>query len=67
MITPKFAQAEVALSTIDGNAFSIMGATIKALKAVGATPDEIKEYQAEAMSGSYENLVKTTMEWVEIS
>lgn len=57
---------EVELVGRDGNAFAIMGAVTKALRQNGYTPDDIDEYKKEAMSGDYDNLLRVTMEWVEV-
>ena len=50
----------------DGNAFAILGKVTKAMKMSGYSQDEIKEYQAKAMSGDYDHLLATTMEYVEV-
>jgi hypothetical protein len=50
----------------DGNAFAILGNMIKALRKAGATPDEVKEFQAEATSGDYNNLLQTCCKWANI-
>lgn len=50
----------------DGNAFSIMGAVTKALKAEGATPEEIAEYRRDSMSGDYDHLLSVAHEWVNV-
>ena len=50
----------------DGNAFAIMGKVVKALRRAGYSQDQIKEYQAKAMSGDYDNLLAVTMEYVEV-
>ncbi len=55
---------EVELVGKDGNAFAIMGAVCKELKRAGYGQEFIKEYQAEAMSGDYDNLLRVTMEYV---
>ena len=57
---------EVQLVGQDGNAFAIMRAVTKALRQNGYTPDDIDEYKKEAMSGDYDNLLRVTMEWVEV-
>ena len=49
----------------DGNAFAIMGAVTKALKKAGF-PDEAKAYTKEATAGDYDNLLRVTMEYVEV-
>jgi len=56
----------VQLTGEDGNAFAIMAAVIRGLRQAGATPDEVGEYQAEAMSGDYNNLLRVSMEWVNV-
>jgi hypothetical protein len=55
----------VKLTGEDGNAFAILGRVIKALKRAGLA-DLAKEYQAEAMAGDYDHLLRTTMEYVEV-
>lgn len=62
---PKY-DVKVQLTGNDGNAFAIMGAVKNALKKAGATPDEISQYLAESMSGDYDNLLRTAMEWVKV-
>lgn len=49
----------------DGNAFAIMGQVTKALKRAGHA-DLVDEYRKEAMSGDYDNLLRVTMEYVEV-
>ena len=49
---------------IDGNAFAVMGAVCKALKKAGQG-DKVKEYQSKAMSGDYDHLLVTSMEYVD--
>lgn len=56
---------EVKLINEDGNAFSILGKVSKALKKAGYT-DLAKEYMNEAKSGDYDNLLRVTMEYVEV-
>lgn len=63
---PKFPDVEVQLTGEDGNAFLILGRTMKALKEGGATPEEVQEYLDEAKSGDYNHLLATTMDWVEV-
>jgi hypothetical protein len=55
---------EIDLSTIDGNAYAIMGAAQRILKKAGATPEEIDQYLKESMSGDYKNLVETVGKWL---
>jgi hypothetical protein len=58
---------EVELVGHDGNAFAIMGKVKQALKRNGASDEEIAEYMKESMSGDYDNLLRTAMEWVNVS
>ena len=50
----------------DGNAFAILGKVTKAMKRAGYSQDEVKEYQAKAMSGDYDHLLAVTMEYVDV-
>jgi len=62
---PKY-NVTVQLIGNDGNAFNILAQVNRALRDV-ATPEEIAEYQKEAMSGDYDNLLRVTQEWVEVA
>ena len=63
-IEVKYPQVEVPLSEIDGNAFSILGYTKKAMRNAGLSKDIFSEYEKEATSDDYDHLLQTTMEWV---
>jgi hypothetical protein len=63
----KYPEIEVSILGRDGNAFAIMGAVSNALRKAGVSPDEVKEYTSESMSGDYENLLRTAMRWVSVS
>jgi hypothetical protein len=62
---PKY-NVRVPLIGEEGNAFAVMGAVKRALRIAGASQDEINQYLKEAMSGDYDNLLRTTMDWVEV-
>ena len=49
----------------DGNAFYIMGKVIKELKLAGYD-NLAKQYEMEATSGDYDNLLRVTMKFVEV-
>ncbi len=49
----------------NGNAFSIIRQVMSALAANGQG-ELAREYEAEAMSGDYNNLLQTTMEYVNV-
>jgi len=57
---------EVELLGNDGNAFSIMGAVSKAMRRAGVSSEERDLYFKEATSGDYDQLLATTMEWVDV-
>lgn len=58
---------QVELVGEDGNAFSILGRVIKALKRAGVSLEERDEFMAEATSGDYNHLLKTVLDWVDVS
>jgi hypothetical protein len=63
----KYPEVKVRLSGEDGNAFFIMGRVMQAMKRAGVSQEERDLYSKEATSGDYENLLATTMRWVEVS
>jgi len=50
----------------DGNAFNILGKVSKALRR-GGYPELADEYKEKAMSGNYDELLQTTLEYVEVT
>ena len=64
---PLYPDIHVELSGIDGNAFSILGTVIKALRRNGAGLVAIEEFRKEATAGDYDHLLRTCMRWVEVS
>lgn len=63
----KYPEIKVQLTGRDGNAFAIMGAVSTALRKGGVSKEEINEYTSESMSGDYDNLLRTAMNWVSVS
>lgn len=51
----------------DGNAYAILGKVRKQMKQEGWTKEEIKEYMDKATSGDYDNLLRVTMEYADVS
>lgn len=49
---------------VDGNAFSVMGYTARALKREGLR-DLVDEMREKAMSGDYDNLLCVCMEYID--
>jgi len=64
---PKYPEINVQLSGQDGNAFAVMGAVSNALRKGGVPREEINEYTTQSMSGDYDNLLRTAMDWVTVS
>lgn len=67
MATPKYPKVKVKLTGEDGNAFSILGRVCRALRKAGVPDDKIEAYRKEAMSDDYDNLLRVTMKWVDVS
>lgn len=63
----KKTKPKVKLVGADGNAFAILGKVSQALKKAGYSPEEVSEFQREAMSGDYNHLLQTAMKWADVS
>lgn len=63
---PKY-DVKVKLVGRDGNAFAILGAVDKALRLSGVGKDERSKYMSEATAGDYDNLLRVTMNWVNVA
>lgn len=63
----KYPDIEVQLTGTDGNAFALMGVVGSALRRNKVPKDEIDKFYKEAMSGDYNNLLRTCTEWVNVS
>ncbi len=50
----------------DGNAFMVLGLAARAARRAGWTREQIQEYQAEATSGDYDNLLAVTCEHFDV-
>ena len=51
---------------VNGNAYSVMGYTARAMKEQGFERAEIKGMQKKAMSGDYDNLLCVCMEYIDM-
>ena len=58
---------EVELVGTDGNAFAVISKCMRALWKAGYTPEEVKKFQSEAMSGDYNHVLATCMKWCDVS
>lgn len=57
--------AKYDLTTVDSNAFCIMGYIIAGMRREGFTEQQIKEYQSKAMSSDYMNLVSVSLDYLD--
>ena len=64
---PKYPSVKVKLVGNDGNAFSIISRVSTAMKRAGISADHVDEYMKEAMIGDYDNVLCTTMKYVDVS
>lgn len=64
-MTPKYPDVTVQLSGEDGNAFSLIGRTTRAMRQAMVPQEEIEAFRKQAMSGDYDNVLQTIMEWVD--
>ena len=62
----KYPDIEVQLTGRDSNAFTIMGAVTQAMRKAGCDTVELNAFRAEAMSGDYDHLLRTCMEWITV-
>lgn len=62
---PKY-DIKVKLVGTDGNAFALLGRMRDALRKGGVSETEIKAFMAEAMSGDYDHLLVTCVEWADV-
>jgi hypothetical protein len=68
-LTPevRYPDVTVQLTGEDGNAMYIIGAVRKALRRAGVPAERIGEFSDEAMSGDYDNVLRTAMAWVNVA
>ena len=65
-MNPKYPNITVQLTGHDGNAFRIVGETMRTLRRSGVRDTRITAFYAEATSGDYDHLLQTVMEWVNV-
>ena len=64
---PKYDDIEVQLVGNDGNAFAIIANVRGEMREAGVPKEEIDQYLEEAMAGDYDNLLRVSMEWVNVT
>ena len=63
----RYPHIPVQLSGVDGNAMSVISTVTRALRRNGVPSSEVSAFVDEAMSGDYDNVLITAMEWVDVS
>lgn len=66
-MSPKYPNIHVQLTGSNGNAFSVIGACLKAARSAKLKPAELDAFTKEAQSGDYDNLLQTCMKWFDVS
>lgn len=66
MNTPMYPDVVVRLSGSDGNAFAIIAKCRKIAKEASLSKSELDKFLDEAMSGDYDDLLRTCMKWFTI-
>ncbi len=56
----------VKLTGNSGNAFYIIGRCLSELRRAGYTQAELKQFEKEATSGNYDNVLQTAMRWCNV-
>lgn len=57
---------DVQLTGTDGNAFALLGRVSQGILEAGGEKSDVIDFQDEAMSGDYNHLLRTCMEWVNV-
>jgi len=63
---PKYPKIKVKLTGKNGNAWNLLGVMSKAMKKAKLPKEEICLFTTQAMSGNYDHLLRTCMEWVTV-
>ena len=58
---------DVQLTGTDGNAFVILGRVSQGIIEAGGEKSDVIDFQDEAMSGDYNHLLRTCIEWVNVA
>ena len=64
---PKYPKVKVKLVGEDGNAFSILGRVVRALRTANVEASELDAFKTEATAGDYDHLLATVSKWVSVS
>ncbi|MCC6888516.1 MAG: hypothetical protein IT536_08290 [Hyphomicrobiales bacterium] len=66
MTTIKYPNVTVQLTGQDGNAFTVLGLMLRAMRKANIPADEIAAFRTEATSGDYNTLLATCMKYVDV-
>jgi hypothetical protein len=67
-VTPPEEKVKVRITGTDGNAFAILGTVKNAMRQSRLyTPEQIKAFMDEAMSGDYDHLLQVCTKWADVS
>ncbi|MCP5002533.1 MAG: hypothetical protein GY941_01075 [Planctomycetes bacterium] len=60
---------DITVSSLDdgGNAIETISRTITALRKHGVDEQAIEEYREQARTSAYDNVIQTTMQWVDVT
>lgn len=64
---PLYPDISVRLSGTDGNAMSLVGKVATALQLGQVEAVNVRAFREEALSGDYDNVLRTCMKWVDVS
>jgi len=67
LIPQELVRTTVKLTGEDGNAFSILGLTKRALKKAGNSQAVVDAYMEQATSGDYNHLLAVTMQFADVA
>lgn len=65
-MSPLYNDITVKLIGRDGNAFAILAAVVREMRKHKISQEEITKFREEAMSGNYDNLLRTCIKYVNV-
>jgi hypothetical protein len=63
---PRYPEIEVKLTDEDGNALHLIGLVVEALRRNQVDREFVEKFKKEALSGDYDNVLRTCMAWVDV-
>lgn len=62
----RYPDVRVRLTGRDGNALAIVGAVSRALRDAHVSRQDVEAFQAEALAGDYEKVLRVALSWVTV-